>query len=371
MECKDLRIIPQFTGTCWFNAFLMVSLYSQGGRKIMMKTALKWKKGNLLFKILKKILKLNYKSSIEAQDEIRKLFYIYKPEYILYKFYNKYDKNVINIIKNRKDFTWSHIYITKFLQHLGVNCLDINYFDNKVLFDVSKYIHLSFYNNNYFLNLDNNIYKSSISKIDNPDIIILYHEELIDFYVNYIKPIYDNIKKPDYSFDMDSIKKYNDFIIFNGNRYKLDSCLLVNVIDNIGGHAIAGITCNNVRYVYNGWINNFKLKKFRWDVRKDKQICFRNEKNKSCLSFNKGNKILLYVKEDNESIKSIESSSLKYESPIIKGIVNKLYDMNKLSIYTIRSRLINTYNYTIDELMKLNNKQTRNLYLSKLTKINH
>ncbi len=28
-KCLDLSVIPQFEGTCWFNAILMIALYSQ------------------------------------------------------------------------------------------------------------------------------------------------------------------------------------------------------------------------------------------------------------------------------------------------------------------------------------------------------
>ena len=35
--------------------------------------------------------------------------------------------------------------------------------------------------------------------------------------------------------------------------YIMDSVILSNYNNEIGGHAIAGITCNNQKYVYNGW----------------------------------------------------------------------------------------------------------------------
>lgn len=33
--CTDITVIPQFSGTCWFNGILMSCFYSQGMRKIM------------------------------------------------------------------------------------------------------------------------------------------------------------------------------------------------------------------------------------------------------------------------------------------------------------------------------------------------
>lgn len=43
--CTDISIIPQFKNHTWFNAILMVSLYSQAMRKLMInKVSKTWKK---------------------------------------------------------------------------------------------------------------------------------------------------------------------------------------------------------------------------------------------------------------------------------------------------------------------------------------
>jgi hypothetical protein len=36
-RCKSVITIPQFTGTCWFNALLMALLYSDGTRQYLLK----------------------------------------------------------------------------------------------------------------------------------------------------------------------------------------------------------------------------------------------------------------------------------------------------------------------------------------------
>jgi hypothetical protein len=36
-KCKSVITIPQFTGTCWFNALLMALLYSDGTRQYLLK----------------------------------------------------------------------------------------------------------------------------------------------------------------------------------------------------------------------------------------------------------------------------------------------------------------------------------------------
>ena len=50
--------------------------------------------------------------------------------------------------------------------------------------------------------------------------------------------------------------KHAPVIKYNGRRYILDSCIIPAELktDSCGmGHAIAGVTCNGDRYVYNGW----------------------------------------------------------------------------------------------------------------------
>jgi len=43
-DCKNIKVIPQFAeDTCWFNAILMASLYSQRSRKLMKLMSKKWK----------------------------------------------------------------------------------------------------------------------------------------------------------------------------------------------------------------------------------------------------------------------------------------------------------------------------------------
>ena len=50
--CSDISVIPQFQGTCWFNAILMSCFYSQEMRKLMIKQSKTWDKRNNFFKFL-------------------------------------------------------------------------------------------------------------------------------------------------------------------------------------------------------------------------------------------------------------------------------------------------------------------------------
>jgi hypothetical protein len=51
-------------------------------------------------------------------------------------------------------------------------------------------------------------------------------------------------------------KKHAKIIKYNGYRYILDSCIIGAELRNPScsvAHAIAGVTCNDEKYVYNGW----------------------------------------------------------------------------------------------------------------------
>ena len=47
--CKELKVIPQFVGSCWFNSFLMAILYSENARKVMINYSKKWDKKDKFF----------------------------------------------------------------------------------------------------------------------------------------------------------------------------------------------------------------------------------------------------------------------------------------------------------------------------------
>ena len=124
------------------------------------------------------------------------------------------------------------------------------------------------------------------------------------------------------------------------------------------GHVISGITCNNNKYVYNGWssfsndpaivnkdtINNLlspcSLMKFDWDVNKDEEFCLNAEKCKLdfvidkkdlCFSFNKGERLLIYVKIDDKQsdIKSTTTKNVKQLSNM-KDILDNINNIDKL-----------------------------------------
>jgi hypothetical protein len=79
--CNKVVTIPQFTGTCWFNAILMSLLYSQNSRKLLLHDNIyeKQKSANKLYKIINKILLDHYISRKKAM----KYYNVLRPQKII------------------------------------------------------------------------------------------------------------------------------------------------------------------------------------------------------------------------------------------------------------------------------------------------
>lgn len=382
-KCIKLSVIPQFSGSCWFNAILMISLYSQLTRRVLIKAAKYWDKTNSFFQILKSILIKYYREPEIAQDFYNKI----RPEIILYKLI-KYSNNkkLANFLKkqikqNYVNIAYYETYITNFFDYLQINCLEIFYTSN------NKYI-LNFHNelSNFIsdsgeykveLNLptktNNEVYKNIKKSLDNiPDIIVLIHKDLNIFKTNIYEHFakiknYDSYYSDKYKFKIKGIENYEDFIYLNGHKYKLDAILLTNYNQVTTAHVIAGITCNNEKYIYNGWQKTTNdpamyqfggslknepcaLMKYNWDLKNDETFClnpntckldFITDPSQLCFSVGKNtsisNKILVYVRvKDNEIINSLEEEKLLSipENLKISGLPEIIKDMFDITSLT-------------------------------------
>jgi hypothetical protein len=335
--CSEISVIPQYIGTCWFNAILMNSFYSQAMRKLMInKVSKTWDNENKVLKFFKTILKRSYNTK---DQKIIEMFYKTKPQMLLITYANLFDVTLIKTIKKLKYAGYSS-YISMFLKEINVKVLDIVYYHkvNKCLLNSFKYMNKS----SVKINKDKE--KNEIEQIltDVPDVLVLYNTKLYD-YLDYYNLSLKNVnitihESENYNINyeaIEDIKEYKDEIRLSGHVYKLDSIILENYNQDKGAHAISGITCNNNKYVYNGWckgtvdpalkqqerkkiIEPYPLVKYNWNLREDKSFCFKPKYSERinnqdlCFSFNKGTRILIYVKDNKEETSSlIRSSSYK------------------------------------------------------------
>jgi hypothetical protein len=396
LVCADINVIPQFTGSCWFNAILMALLYSQHSRKILLKISKSWDKKDKLFNIFKTILNRNY-----TDNDFKKWLNNIKPELILFEFLNKYDKNLLENFKKKiaksqylSNFGFNVDYITEILDYIiPNNKIYIKFYENEAYLNLDKLSKLTLnkdkngmYNTirKYYFENDKNLddYNNLMfSKIPNY-IIIDGRSDFIFEYLN--KKPFEKIKinrvsnfknyksyNKDLENALDNFKKGMLEVNYRNNVYKLDSILLSNDNKEVGGHAISGITCDNERYIYNGWdsftLDNAKsqqdikeeekdplsneekvlgkriatpcsLIKYDWDLSKkhneftlDSKKCELPSKlSNTQLSFNinSNNKILIYVKtddeiEENDDLDEIEKIEIDVEN-FIKEILKNM-----------------------------------------------
>ncbi len=188
-----------------------------------------------------------------------------------------------------------------------------------------------------------------------------------DLYKGIILKDYEK-KANEPNFIVKGVNTYDNIIYINGHKYKLDAVIISNYNDTNDKHAIAGITCNNNKYVYNGWnsatkdnamINKNKRKdispcslmQYNWDLKKDDGFCLNQitckldffdtklTKKDLCFSFAKGNRILVYVrifdddnKDDNKDNDDItDKINLSQVSDVIRDIHN-IKDMTDIEI---------------------------------------
>lgn len=397
-KCLNLSVIPQFGGTCWFNAILMIALYSQNTRKAVLRSAKYWDKSNSFLMILKSILIKYYKEPENVQSFFKKI----KPEIILFKMLKKYNQDVIidkfkhNLLFDSSNFAWFEIFIIKFFKLLEVNSLDIIYMNGNYYLNYDEEVNYILDNtDNKIKVINNHIYENSVIKKNRvttnikkaikkvPDIIIVSHEDINEFVKIIYQPVMTNEEKElfnarNYDCKIKGVNTYDDIIYVNGYKYKLDACTLSNYNTyNRGIHAIAGITCNNKHYVYNGWQEGTtdpafayygnsltttpcSLMRFDWDLKKDVEFCLNLNKCKLdrirhqitnddlCFSFGKkinvGRRMLVYVRVKKEELVTEDlENKLTVPKEInisnISNIINEMHDIKNMHILTIRKKL--------------------------------
>ena len=426
MDCVNLSVIPQFSGTCWFNAILTIALYSQNVRKIMINNSKNWNKSNSFLMILKAILLKYY----NQPDKVQEFFNKIKPELILLKMIKTFnDKALLNYfkqsLKQGNGLGFDPEFIVKFFKYIGIKTLDIV---------VAKRKGLIYSNYNYYLNTDNEfsmIYNKKYGTIsyylkdiepyldkekvkvkkqqifdetskiieDIPDILIVKHEELLEIskYKHFFQYHYlEEFNSSKYNFEVTGLNTYDDYIILNGHTYKLDAVILGDYNADI--HSIAGITCNYNRYVYNGWnsqsvdpalqSNLFEpeqskpcaLMKYNWNLRNMEDFClnpktcnldFVKDKQRLCFSFGKGNRVLIYVRIKSDIRSNISSRNSIVSSINLSGMssmIKDIYDIKKLSDDEIINNLKRDFNISLPPIVKENREALEKYYFNILSK---
>jgi hypothetical protein len=338
--CRNVVTIPQYESTCWFNAILMCLLYSQQSRKLLLTENKTFDKSNSLLSIVNKILLSNYND----KDKAQKYFNIIRPEVIL-SYVKDLNKPTLKAMILRGWFP--NIFLYKFIEELGRTCIVLDYYDNKFYAGITQSMNIiSSYDESQTKIIKKLFFgkktttKSKILNTQNPDYIYIniwkddnngyfFHKRIENYSKSNIK--LSSLLLDKYGFTYSGLDTFEKIITFNGYEYILDSCINQNYNETTNHHAIAGITCKNNKYVYNGWLkstqdaaikkehqqeykeNPCELIKFDWNFNDDdRNVCFNMKKCKLddivsveeekktdlCFSFGlkKGINTLIYVR---------------------------------------------------------------------------
>jgi hypothetical protein len=293
-----------------------------------------WDMNIEFYKILRFVLKHKYLRSKNPEKDY-KFFDIMRPENIL---------QMIHKINPRyaTENMWTHgsnsnIIISKLYKLLGASCLMFELGENKENIYYDRRNHLTLFKkttankNTPFIYIEKNktedYIRNKLNRLKNPDVLIVNTPGTpLDMSFYKYKPQYKLV----YNDNTMHLSSLQNTIKYNGEEYVLDSVIISNYNKPIigRGHAIAGITCNNERYVYNGWTrftqdttmqlanaeNHVKLRpcelmKFDWNILSNSEFCIDlmkcklpkktvGEENKNlCFSFAKGERTLVYVKK--------------------------------------------------------------------------
>ena len=399
--CDNYPVIPQFGGTCWFNTIITACCYSENLKKLMIKKSKKWDKSNSFFKYLKTILKYSY----STDTKIRKMFIKEKPEYLLFKYLDYFDKTLkkimrlITIYYNNDISALSYYninYIITFFRKIGIKCLDIIILDNnEYLVDFDKNIklnlridtlkqknysfkidHIKYEFRDYKFEIKNKITKPNLSKI--PEVIVIQPSNI------YSKNIPDSNLYKYITKDFNIKFNSSDYIEYKDYKYKLDACILVNYNNKFINHVILGFTCNNERYIYNSFNANKNLKKpcgfykFNWNIDDDNKFYFdydnckirkvnsknikKIEEKHHVFSFFNKNNACIYVKctdtdtNDTNDNNDINTNDDRYYSISKKREMKKdFYDIKTIPLFNLK-KIIKNLGYT-DKFINVKSKE--------------
>jgi hypothetical protein len=267
----DFLKIPQYASTAWFSKIIMVIIYSQYSRELLLKSGKLSKKKDRLSELLNQLLKQQKSLKIDLNS-----FNLLKPTKELFQIL-KMDVNIYDFMNSYGWHGW--MFILKFLKYIDASYLSLDYYKNKLYFGIQDNLNLSvnitagsiIYNTYSRLN---NLYADKVyeelKKNQHPEYICVNvwkpETHNIAFY-NFLE-LNLNKENVGYKLDIDTysditysgIKELQEEIIYNNYLYKLDSCILDNYkLDDRNSdkgiahrYAISGVTLDNNKYFYNG-----------------------------------------------------------------------------------------------------------------------
>ncbi|AGE50275.1 hypothetical protein ATCVCanal1_679L [Acanthocystis turfacea Chlorella virus Canal-1] len=251
-QCSLVYTPVQRGEVCWFAALMMTLFFSQYMRAVSFKHAKKLASTNTWKTDIAKAMLLimrNYETD-SLDKNVGKL----EPRAFL-KALRRYDSGYFNAGSTNEEDLMAHYgpYQHKLLAFLDIPHLSLT---------VKRgYMNATYSAYNFDLPLDEDKWEDAVKTMnpvgsfvdtEDPDVIII-HREAGESHLHsswkYPKPDVHEVGGL-------NLVKHPNTITYNSNKYILDSCILPSYVTTRActmGHAVAGVTCNDKRFVYNGW----------------------------------------------------------------------------------------------------------------------
>jgi len=330
--------------------------YSQRSRKLLLDASYGWNTKKELLSLLKHILDDKYLKVASRESEDYEKFSDDTFAKVLTLLYKENSDAFPYNPEDVKSGFHSEYYIGKLYKLLGV---DYKVFDYSM---IGKHLYYSYLNDEFkppIYKVFNKTLKITLQPnytlkyveehmVAPQVLIVIAHEkkDTANIYSTYFP--HTLIPEGDTKTNLTSLKEKIDYL---GVEYHLDSVILSNWNKEIlnKGHGIAGITCKNNKFVYNGWTRTSmdpamvnkeitrkipcELMPYNWNIKKHGDFCL-SPKNcipevmKSvkgikgrnlCFNFSKGKRILVYIRKDPMRETSIETDDTTDKKPVKKA----------------------------------------------------
>lgn len=254
-DCKAINPLPQFSGTCWFNAILMCLYHSMCGRFVFQERAFEVSPV-ILWKELNKLKEYQH-LEIKGRHSV-----VFKPEYII--------KKLVTVNPKLFDFE-NYRNVGREIVNHGASVTP--YYNKGVSppHAVRSYLEYTYQKKFAFLKCFPTGKPNQFSLYNMPDLNKYcqhpgsFEDVQISKYwclnISKERPEFLCLRRyPHLSFttrkhNVGVFDTENPICVIDGIEYVQDSCIIYNHnLDKIKkGHVVAGITCGNERFIYNGW----------------------------------------------------------------------------------------------------------------------
>ena len=263
--CEEIAVFPQFPGqpTCWFNAIVMVAMFSQHSRNMILANEDKW---STMSTAIKKLFKRFLCEKTRSTDHA--FFVKMDPDSLLQHLHKENPREFYIHTATGHD---TLLYLPRFYDFLGAR-KSIHFVANVVRGKVDMYVQgvndetvLSqtedgkFKQKLNFAKIWNHIFTKNefrgeydyftLRVMSSPDLVLSALMKLSQFSMRRGAPVIKGVP-------LSTLISDDPFVLGDG-RYVLDSVIWGSEISSLQClrrlHAIAGVTCDSVRYVYNGY----------------------------------------------------------------------------------------------------------------------